>query len=110
MFALFAADPPMESTAPPWAQWFPFIVLMGLMFFFMISSGRRQKREQQNMLNSLKQHDKVVTHSGILGTIVNISENEVTLKVDETTNSRMRVLKTAIASVVKAGEEPKGSA
>ena len=72
-----------------------------------VMSGRRQKRDQRNLLDNLKLHDKVVTHSGILGSVVNIAGAEVTLKVDETTNSRMRVLKSSIASVVKIADEPK---
>ena len=106
---LFAQEPQpkMEPTAPPLAQFFPIILMVGAVVLMTVMSGRRQKRDAQNLLNNLKLHDKVVTHSGILGSVVNIADTEVTLKVDETTNSRMRVLKSAIASVVKIADEPK---
>ena len=100
-------QPKMEPTAPPIAQLFPFVIIIGGFILMTVLSGRRQKRDAQNLLNNLKLHDKVVTHSGILGSVVNIADTEVTLKVDETTNSRMRVLKSAIASVVKIADEPK---
>lgn len=107
LFAQEPAKPPMENTAPPLAQFFPFVLMIGAVILMTTMSGRRQKREQQKLLDNLRIHDKVVTHSGILGSVVNINDAEVTLKVDETTNSRMRILKSSIASVIKTTEETK---
>jgi preprotein translocase subunit YajC len=92
------------------------VILFGLMFLvmyvFMILPMRRQRRDQMNMLAALKKNDKVVTQAGILGVVVGIKENEdeVTLKVDDSTNSRMRVLKSSIARILPSGEEAKEEA
>jgi len=64
------------------AVW-PFI-LMAAIFYFML--WRPQKKEQarrQNMLNSLKKGDKVVTVGGMLGTITALGEKKVSLQLAE---------------------------
>jgi len=108
LVSLLAQDPPKtEPTAPVGAMAVPLIIMVVMLVVMSSMSGRRQKKEQQKLLENLKIHDKVVTHSGILGSVANIADTEVTLKVDETTNSRMRVLKSSIASVIKIADEPK---
>jgi preprotein translocase subunit YajC len=97
--ALFAEG---ETPQQPggWMMYMPFIV-MGLMLVLFLRSTTRQKREMQKALGALKKNDKVVTSGGILGVVVNVKENEdeVTLKVDDTSNTRIRVLKSSIVRI-----------
>ncbi|MFN8854363.1 MAG: preprotein translocase subunit YajC, partial [Planctomycetaceae bacterium] len=60
-----------------------------------------QKRRQAE-LERLKKDDEVVTIGGIFGTVVNLSEDrkEVTLKIAD--NTRVRVLRSAIQSLVNS--------
>jgi preprotein translocase subunit YajC len=87
---------------PPLMQFLPIIAIFAIMYFLMILPMRRQKREQMNMLAALKKNDKVITSSGILGTVVALKEqeDEVTLKVDDTSNTRIRMLKSSIVRVI----------
>jgi preprotein translocase subunit YajC len=107
------AAPGGQPAAQPGGGLMGTMILFGLMFLvmyvFMILPMRRQRRDQMNMLAALKKNDKVVTQAGILGVVVAIKENEdeVTLKVDDSTNSRMRVLKSSIARILPSGEEAK---
>lgn len=96
---IFAQDPPAQNPAGP-GMWLPFVV-MGLMLVLFFRASSRQKREQAKQLAALKKNDKVVTSGGILGVVVSIKDNEdeVTLKVDDSTNSRVRVLKSSIVRV-----------
>jgi preprotein translocase subunit YajC len=57
------------------------------------------------MLADLKKNDRILTRGGILGTVVGIKENEVVLKVDETTNTKMTFLKDAVWQVVQDDTE-----
>jgi preprotein translocase subunit YajC len=86
-----------------------FIGLMIMMFVFMfvLQRGSRKKEEakRQSLLDSIKRNDRVMTHGGILGTVVNIKEREIVLKVDESTNTKMTFLKDAIRQVVDESEE-----
>jgi preprotein translocase subunit YajC len=85
----------------------PILVVMVLFFFLIIlPAQRRQKKELEARMAGLKKNDEVVTTAGIIGIIANIKEgeDEVTLKIDD--NTRMRLLKSAIAQVRKKSDEP----
>jgi preprotein translocase subunit YajC len=85
-------------------------LIMGIMIIFMVwLPNRNQKRERAAMFARLKKNDKVVTMSGIIGVVVAIKDNEdeVTLKVDDTSNTRIRVLKSSINQILTPAEEPK---
>jgi preprotein translocase subunit YajC len=61
------------------------------------------------MLDALKKNDKVITSGGIIGIVAAIKdkEDEVTLKVDESSNVRLRVLKSSIIRIVGPEETAK---
>jgi preprotein translocase subunit YajC len=88
-------------SAPSWAMYLPFIV-MGLMLVLFFRASSKQRRELQKALSAMKKNDKVVTSGGILGVVVAIKENEdeVTLKVDDTSNTRIRVLKSSVVRII----------
>ena len=59
-----------------------FPVLLVIMYFFMIRPQRKQQKMLEEMRNSLKKGDKVVTAGGIYGTVADIDEKTVLMKVD----------------------------
>jgi len=105
---LFAADePPQMSTLEAFMKSPMPILFLGfiVMIVFMSRNSARQRREQQAMFAALKKNDKVVTSAGIIGVVVSIKENEdeVTLRVDDTSNTRIRVLKSSIVRITPDG-------
>ena len=77
-------------------------VLLGGMVLMLLLSGRGRKKEQKKrkeMLDSLKKGDKVVSIGGIIGTVIEVRPDEVTVKVDETNNIRMKIARWAIRGV-----------
>ena len=83
------------------------IIMLGgffLLYMFMGRSRRKQETRRRQMLASLKKGDKAVTVGGIIGTIIELRQDEITIKVDETNNIRMRFARWAVRGV---GEEVK---
>lgn len=81
-----------------------------LMVFTTMSSGRRQKKERAALMDSLGKHDRVQTSGGIIGTIMEMSDDSVVLRVDEASNTRIRFAKSAILQVHhSAGKGPSES-
>ncbi len=76
------------------------LLLVGLMlvlFYFIIFRGPRKKQqEHKKMVQSLEKNDKVRTIGGIIGTVVDIKGDEITLKVDESNNTKIKVISSAI--------------
>lgn len=84
----------------------PILILVMLAFLVMsIFSQRKEKKRRQQMLDDLKKNDKVVTIGGIVGTIVELRDNEVILKVDESSNTRMHFTRNAIQGPVSESND-----
>lgn len=85
----------------------PLFVLMGAIFYFvMIRPQGKEKKRRQQMLNLLKKNDKVLTIGGIVGTVTTVRDDEVTLKVDESSNTKITFSRSAIQRVMSATAEP----
>jgi preprotein translocase subunit YajC len=82
---------------------FPFALLLGVMVFLLLngrSQRNREKREKENMHARMAKNDRVLTIGGIIGTVMSVKDNEVVVKVDETTNTKMTFLKSAIQRIL----------
>lgn len=98
-----ATPPPPSGFEAFFTQIFPFILLIGV-FWWLLSRGRKKEQQKYElMLKALKRNDRVLTIGGIMGTVVDVRENEVVLKVDETSNVKMRFLRSAIKDVLTDG-------
>ncbi|MCX7927487.1 MAG: preprotein translocase subunit YajC [Candidatus Omnitrophica bacterium] len=77
----------------------PLIMVFGIMYFLVIRPQRQQERRHQQMLKSLKKNDEVVTSCGIHGTIVNVKDNTVILRIDD--NVKIEIEKATVAYIKK---------
>ncbi len=77
---------------------FLMLLLVGMIVFSMFS-GRKQKKRRAAMLDTLQKRDTVLTRGGVFGTIVEIKPDRVILKVDESSNTRITVLRDSIEQV-----------
>lgn len=48
------------------------------------------------MVQSLQKNDKIRTIGGIIGTVVDVKDDEITLKVDESNNIKIKIASSAI--------------
>ncbi len=95
---------PSDFNAPPGGKeapkpFFPPWLLLALaaVFIFMLFRGPRKKqKEHKKMVQSLEKNDKVRTIGGIIGTIVDVKDDEITLKIDESNNTKIKVAPSAI--------------
>jgi len=88
---------------PQGGSWFlpaMLLIFLVVMFGMTFMSQRREKKKRNEMLGAMRKNDRVVTIGGIIGTVVEVRESEVVLKVDEGSNTRMRFSRAAIQSVI----------
>jgi preprotein translocase subunit YajC len=78
-------------------------VFVVMMWVLMIAPQRKKAKQLEAMLKTLKPGDKVVTTSGILGVIISIKDRSVSLRSADT---KLEVLKSAVAEVTERGGEP----
>ena len=67
-----------------------------VMYFILFREPRKRQRQQQQMIQSIKKNDKVRTVGGIIGIVVDVKDDEIVLKVDESNNTKIRVMASAI--------------
>lgn len=85
-----------------WVTLLPMILVFVAFYFFLIRPQQKRQKERMQMLNNLKKGDKVVTIGGLHGTIVDLTEEKVTLKVNE--NTRLVFERSAVNTVLNAEE------
>lgn len=80
--------------------WLP----IGVIFYLLLIRPQRvEQQKRQAMLDAVKKNDRVVTIGGIYGVVVNVQResDEITLRVDEGNNTRIRVTVGAVARVIR---------
>jgi len=78
------------------AAWIWILLMFVLMYFILFRGPQKQKQQRRQLVQSLQKNDKVQTIGGIIGTIVDIKGGEITLKVDESNNTKVKVASSAI--------------
>ncbi|MCA9159794.1 MAG: preprotein translocase subunit YajC [Planctomycetales bacterium] len=76
------------------------ILISAILFMFLVARPQQKKRQEQEKAQAeLKKNDRVVTHSGIHGVVVQTQDGLVTLRIDENSGARMTVNRDEIASI-----------
>lgn len=68
----------------------PFVLIFIIFYFMLILPQRKKQKQQKAMLEALKKGDKVVTASGIWGTVTNLGKETVTLQIADNTKIKMQ--------------------
>ena len=98
-----AEEPPKGGFFESMGFMFPALMAVMLLYFLMTAKPKNKAQAKDSeLLASLKKNDQVVTAGGILGTVVNYRSDAeyVTLRVDDSSNTRMQVLAKSIVRVV----------
>ena len=81
------------------------VAIIAIMYFLLIRPQQMARRRHAEMLAALKKGDEVMTEGGIIGQIVHITEDRLTLRTGE--NTRIIVARPKIARVFTAPEPEK---
>ena len=68
----------------------PFLLIFIIFYFLLIRPQQKKQKQQQALLEAVKKGDKVVTTSGIWGTITNMGKETVTLQIADNTKIKMQ--------------------
>jgi len=109
----------VEVVCPPLAEGggagfspFLFVAIAVLFYFMMIRPENQKQKLRRALLAGIKKNDRVITVGGVYGLVTNVQKdtNEVTIKVDEATNTKLRVTLGSIDKIVidEPNEEKSG--
>ena len=80
----------------------PFVLIFVIFYFLLILPQQKKQKQQKALLEALKKRDKVITASGIWGTVTNLGKETVTLQIAD--NTKIKIHRDFI-SRLRADEE-----
>ena len=94
----------------PWGLLPSMVVIFMLFYFLMIRPERQKQHAHRERLASLKKNDRVITVGGIHGVVTNIHReaDQVTLKVDESSGTKIPFTLGSISQVITGSEDDSG--
>lgn len=96
--------PEASGAAPgPGSMLFPFAMMFLIFYIIVFRPQAKQRKDHASMLKNLKKHDEVVTTGGLIGSVVNVKPDVITLKVSE--NVRVDIDRPAISRLKKTRSE-----
>ena len=101
---LILAEETAQKTSgePGWVGFVPLVLIAVFFYLILIAPMKRQEKQRQALVSTLKKNDKIINSGGIIGIVESVKEkeNEVVLK------GGLRVTKASIVQVVTE-EAPK---
>ena len=91
-----------STAAPPsllQGPMLPLLLGVAVLYFFVFRAKRNQDKARTQQLEKLKPGQRIQTIGGILGTITQVNDKEITVKVDETNNVKIKFTRNAIHRV-----------
>ena len=77
----------------------PLVVIFGIFYLLLIMPMRKRQKKHQEMLKAITKGDNVVTTGGMFGTVVEVQDDIVHLRVAD--NVKLRVALSAVAGLAK---------
>ena len=106
--ALQDALPPGGSAPPASSSMWPLLIgMLLIMYFIVIRPERKERKRKEALIGALKKNDRVITTGGMYASVAAVNENDLTLKFDDGP-TRVRVLKSAIGTVLKDEDKDAG--
>jgi preprotein translocase subunit YajC len=91
---------PADQAANPILSLVPYVLIFLIFYFVVIKPQRKQQKELEDMRKAVKKNDAVVTAGGIHGTVVNVKDKTIVVRVDD--NVKIEFDKEAVTSVTKS--------
>ena len=88
---------------------FILIAMLAVMYFIMIRPENKRKKEAEQMRSNVRKGDKITTIGGIIGTVVDVKENNIVIETSAD-QVRIELAKWAISTNETAAEAKKAEA
>jgi len=85
------------AATSPIVQMVPYILMFVIFYFVLLAPMRKQQKKQKELLAGLKKGDRVVTSGGIHGTVQQVEEHIVWLKIADTV--KIKINRSAISGL-----------
>jgi preprotein translocase subunit YajC len=80
----------------------PLILIFAIFYLLIVRPQQKQAKQRQKMINELKKGDEVVTVGGILGRVIGVADNILTVEIAD--NCKIKMERSGIQSLKSAPE------
>ncbi len=94
-----AAGQTGQSQQPAWLGFAPMVLLVIVFYFVLIRPQQKRAKQQAQLVSALKAGDKVVTTSGIVGTVITVKDKTVSLR---SADAKMEVIKSSVTEILES--------
>jgi preprotein translocase subunit YajC len=98
--------PQTQLTSPLANPIFLLLIFFFIFYFIVLRPQKKEEKARQKMLEGLSKNDEVVTSSGIHGTIINVKDKTVILRIDD--NVKIELEKNCVAYIKKPLKDKQG--
>ena len=96
--SIMAMAPPADGTTQPWyVTLFPFVLIFLIFYFLLIAPARRKQKKHADMVESLKNGDKVITQGGLYGVVKGVTDQVVQVRIAD--GVQIEVARSAISGM-----------
>ncbi len=96
-------SPDLLAQQTPFDVLILWVIILGIFFFLVIWPQQRRHKKTQEMQTGLKNGDKVVTSSGIYGTVAGIEGDTIHLRIAD--QVKIKMVRTAVAAFQPESKE-----
>jgi len=100
MLAQAGAPQSGQPQQPVWMTFAPMILLVVVFYFILIRPQQQRAKQQAKLISNLKSGDKVVTASGIIGVVITVKDQTVSLR---SADAKMEVTKSSVTEILEGG-------
>ena len=93
-------EQPQTKSSPTMMTYLPLVAIFVLMWFMLFRGPKKKQQKHQQMVKSMQKNDRVRTIGGIIGTVIEVRDEEITLKIDESNNTKIKVIAGAIQTIL----------
>ena len=101
LYETFLMGGSASGESNPMAMFLPLILIFVVFYFFIIRPQKKKETQRKQMISAVRKGDKVITLGGVHGAVTQVDDTSVLVQAD--TNVKLRVEKSAIASVDTKG-------
>jgi preprotein translocase subunit YajC len=98
--------PPQTAQVNPIFFFSQFLLIIGIFYFIVIRPQRQEQKKHKEMLQKLQKNTDVITTSGIHGTVVNVKDTTIIVRIDD--NVKVEMEKNCVAFVKKQQSASEG--
>lgn len=101
---MYLAAAETSSGGGIWGLVLPFVLMFAVFYFLLLRPQQKKNKTRNSMLNQLKKGDKIAKIGGMHGTIVELTDDAVVLRVNDTV--KITFERSAISSVLTSAPAP----